>query len=45
MIKKIKNRIEISRGQTERPKISVLKRKHLILTSSTDRKKIKNLTP
>ena len=43
MIEKIKNCIEISRGLIERPKMSFLKRKHSILTSSTDRKKIKNL--
>ena len=43
MIEKTKNRIKISFGLIERPKISFLKRKHSILTSSTDRKKIKNL--
>ena len=43
MTEKITNRIEMSSGLTEKPKISFLKQKHSILTSSTDRKTFKNL--
>ena len=43
IIEKITNRIEMSGGLIERPKISCLKRKHPVSTSSTDRKKFKNL--
>ena len=43
LIEKIKNCIEISGGLIERANVSCLKRKHTVLTSSTDRKKFKNL--
>ena len=43
IIEKITNRIEMSSGLIERTKISCLKRKHPVSTSSTDRKKFKNL--
>lgn len=40
---KITNRIEMSDWLIERPKTSCLKRKHSVSTSSTDRKKFKNV--
>ena len=40
---KIANRIAMSGGLTERPKISCLKRKHPVSTSSADKKKFINL--
>ena len=43
MIEKITKSIEKSDGLIERANISCLKRKHTVLTSSTDRKKFKNL--
>ena len=43
IIEKITNRIEMSGGLIERPKISCLKRKHPVSTSSTNRKKFKDL--
>ena len=43
VIEKIANRIEMTGRLIERPKFSCQKRKHLVSTSSTDRKKFKNL--
>ena len=43
IIEKIANRIEMTGGFIEKPKISCQKRKHPFSTSSTYRKKFKNL--